>query len=203
MRVIIHIQHSLETDTEDLTYYRDPSYYNLYPKQVEVSPFIQTFEGLDLRHPLTLKASCGLQEIYPNWQRWLSCGKNWCAWRKDANHGWFVVADGRRHGIPWPKGMPFPLPGRVWEPTGPWIPRKAEPPRDRNYHENGPTLTTQGVSILLRARRLGLPVNNDPWYYLHGFGTAPTVSWAYLESQRPNMLYWQTQDDLEQLEKYG
>ena len=200
MQVIVHVK----TSSIELTCYRDPGYYNKYHRKAKVSEFVQSFEGLDLQKPQQEKekASCGLKHIHPGWERWLSSAGNWCAWREDPE-GWIIVADGRRHGIPWPKGTPLVLPGRIWDPEGPWLPPKVAHSRNaKNYHDPSTSTYKTDRKFAIRLRRLGLPVP-ETFETLWGMGTAPTVSWAYLKTERPDMLYWQNTDDLEQIERYG
>ena len=121
-------------------------------------------------------ARCGHLAIFPDWDRWLTSGGNWCAW-KPVSTGWLVIADGRRHGIPWPDGFPKVRLGQEW-------------PYQSCFDKDVRTRRPRREAAL-RLRRYGLPTPPER-HVLLGFGRAPTLSWHYLDTQREDLLPWET-----------
>ena len=179
MRVVIEIENSYGEPVE-LFPPHDDDYYLANPTEVRVSPFVREFEGLDLGDFVDSfedhHARCGSLWVIPDWHRWLTSGSNWCAWMK-TTIGWLVIAEGRRHGIPWPDGFPKVRLGQDW----PW-----QSCFDKDVCTRKPSFHAG-----LRLRRYGLPVPKER-YVLLGFGRAPTLSWHYLDTQREDLLPWET-----------
>jgi len=144
-------------------------------------------------------ADAGALEFPQDWSRWLRSSGNYCAWTRFGAYT-ICVAEGRRHGVPWPQGLPLPEPATVWDPercrSGEPFEGLAPTQEDgsaRPYHEAVNSRITSSVTAKLVwvCRRLGFP-RPQTWGQIWGFGEAPTVTYAYWETRTNALLPWQT-----------